>query len=79
VLQSAYQMLSDILLSIGDHQYGFQRNKSVNVQIFCIRQILEKKLIYNVTVHQLFIDFQKAYVSFRKELLYNIVIEVSIM
>jgi hypothetical protein len=41
-------MLSDILLSrlvpyideiTGDHQCGFQRNRSTAVQIFCIRQI----------------------------------------
>ena len=29
--------------------------------IFCIRQILEKKWEYNEVVHQLFIDFKKAY------------------
>jgi hypothetical protein len=40
--------------------------------IFCIRQILEKKWEYNGTVHQLFIDFKKAYDSVRREALYNI-------
>jgi len=29
--------------------------------IFCIRQILEKKWEYNEAVHQLFRDFKKAY------------------
>jgi hypothetical protein len=38
----------------------------------CIRQILEKKWEYNGTVHQLFIDFKKAYDSVRREILYNI-------
>jgi hypothetical protein len=41
-------------------------------QILCIRQILEKNLEYNETVHQLFIDFKKAYDSVRREVLYNI-------
>jgi hypothetical protein len=36
-------------------------------QIFCIRQILEKKGEYKGTVHQLFIDFKKAYDSVRRE------------
>jgi hypothetical protein len=58
-------------------------------QIFCIRQItnsvvlvrertiptLEKKWEHNETVHQLFIDFRKAYDSVRRELLCSILIE----
>jgi hypothetical protein len=39
-----------------------------------IHQILEKKLEYNETDHQLFIDFKKAYDSVRREVLYNILI-----
>jgi len=38
-------------------------------QIFYIRQILEKKWEYNGTVHQLFIDFKKAYDSATMEVL----------
>jgi hypothetical protein len=49
-----------------------QRNTD---QIFCIRQILEKIWEYNETVHELFINFKKAYDSVRMEILYNIVIE----
>jgi hypothetical protein len=72
VLSTSYKILSNILLSklglyigeiIGDHQCGFQHNRSTTEQIFCIRQILEKKWEYNETVHQLFIDFKKAYDS----------------
>jgi len=46
--------------------------------IFCIRQILEKKWEYNEPVHQLFIDFKKAYDSVRRKVLYNILIEFGI-
>jgi len=46
--------------------------------IFCIRQILEKKWKYNEAVHQLFIDFKKAYDSLRREVLYKILIEFGI-
>jgi hypothetical protein len=34
----------------------------------------EKKWEYNETVHQLFIDYKKAYDSVRREILYNILI-----
>jgi hypothetical protein len=34
-------------------------------------QILEKKWEYDETVHQLFVDFKKAYDSFRREVLYH--------
>jgi hypothetical protein len=44
-------------------------------QIFYNRQILEKKWEYNGTVHQLFIDFKKAYDSIKREVLYNILFE----
>jgi hypothetical protein len=60
----------------GDHQCGFQRNRSTTDKIFFIRQILEeKKQEYNESIHQLFIDFKKAYDSVRISVLYNILIE----
>jgi hypothetical protein len=39
---------------------------------------LEKKWEYNCKVHQLYIDFKKAYDSVRKEVLYHILIEFGI-
>jgi hypothetical protein len=53
LLPTAYKILCNILLArltpyvneiIGDHQCGFRRNRSTADQIFCIRQILEKKM-----------------------------------
>jgi hypothetical protein len=53
LLPTTYKILSSILLSrlipyakevIGDHQCGFQRKRLTTDHIFCIRQILEKKL-----------------------------------
>ena len=82
-----YKILSNILLSrltpyaeeiIGDHECGFRRNRSTTDHMFCIRQILEKKWEYNEAVHQLFMDFKKAYDSVRREVLYNILIEFGI-
>jgi len=86
-LPTTYKILSNILLSrlipyvneiIGDHQCGFQRNRSTTDHIFCIHQILEKKLEYNEEVYQLFIDFKKAYESVRRDVLYKILIEFGI-
>ena len=66
LLPNTYTILSNILLSrlipyaeeiIGDHQCGFRRNRSTIDHIFCIRQILGKKLELNEPVHQLFINF----------------------
>jgi hypothetical protein len=62
----------------GDHQCGFRRNRSTTDQIFYIGQILEKKWEYNGTMHQLFIDFKKAYDSIKREVLYNTVLEFDI-
>ena len=46
--------------------------------MFCICQILEKKWEYNEAVHQLFMNFKKAYYSVRREVLYDILIEFGI-
>jgi sorting nexin-29 len=87
LLSTIYKILSNILLTrltpyadeiIGDHQCGFCRNRSTTDQTFCIPQILEKKWEYNGTVHQLFIDFKKAYGSVKREVLYNIMLEFGI-
>jgi len=45
---------------------------------FAFVRYWRKKWEYNVTVPQLFIDFKKAYVSIRREVLYNIVTEFSV-
>jgi hypothetical protein len=81
-MSTTYKILSTIPLTrlneeeiIGDHQCGFRRNRSTIDYIFCYRQILEKKWAYNEAVPQLFVDFQKAYDSVRREVPYNILIE----
>jgi hypothetical protein len=87
LLSTSYKILSIILLRrliphadkiIGDHQGGLRRNSSITDRIFYIRYILEKNWEYNCTVHQLFIDFKKAYGSLSWEVLYSILIEFGI-
>jgi hypothetical protein len=72
LLSTSYRILSNILLArltpyaeeiIGDHQCGYRLNRSMTIQIFYIRQILEKKWEFNGTVLQLYIDFNKAYIQ----------------
>ena len=46
--------------------------------IFSILQILEKKWEYNKDVFQLFIDFEKAYDSIKRESLFNILIKFGV-
>jgi hypothetical protein len=50
-------------------------NGPTTAHIFSICQIVEKKWEYKEAVHQLFIDFKKAYDSVRREVFYNILIE----
>jgi hypothetical protein len=47
-------------------------------QLLIIRQIHDKEWEYNEAEHQLFIDFKNAHDSFRREGLYNILIESGI-
>jgi hypothetical protein len=77
-MPTRYKILSKILLSkltpfaeeiIGDNQCGFRRNRSSTDHIFCIRQILEMKWEHSEAVHLVFIDYKKAYDSFRSEVL----------
>jgi hypothetical protein len=71
-----HTILSNILRSrltpnvdeiVGDHQCVFRHNRSTTDQIFCVRQIRGKKCEYNVTIYQLFTDYEKAYGSVRRE------------
>ena len=87
LLPTTYKILSNILLSrltpyaeesIGDNQCGFPHNRSTTHQILCICETHETKWEYNEAVHQIFIDFKKAYDSVRREVLYNILIEFGI-
>jgi hypothetical protein len=57
---------------------GIRHNRSNTDQVICIRQTLKTKWEYSETVHQLFIDFKKAYDSVRRKLLYNVLIEFGV-
>ena len=63
---------------IGEYQCGFRRNRSTVDHVFSIRQVLEKKWEYNKDVCQIFIDFEKAYDSIKRESLYDILIKFGV-
>ncbi|MFX8891336.1 reverse transcriptase domain-containing protein, partial [Acinetobacter baumannii] len=50
-------------------------NRSTIDQIFTLRQILEKKREHDSEVHNLCVDFKKAYDSIHREGLFNIMAE----
>jgi hypothetical protein len=85
-LFTSYKILFNILLSklssyvdesIGDHQCGFRHNRATTDQIFAFVRCW-KKWEYNEIVHQLLIDFEKAYNSVRRDVSYNILIEFGV-
>ena len=47
--------------------------------IVFIRKVVEKKWEYSGVVHELYIDFERAYDSVRKEVLYRIMFSVSLV
>ena len=48
---------------IGENQAGFRTGKLTTDQIFTVKNLLEKAWEPNVEIHQIFVDFQKAYDS----------------
>jgi hypothetical protein len=59
------KILYDLLLphanaAVQHYQAGFQSGKSTTIQLFALRQILEKCNEFNITMHHLFIDFKAA-------------------
>jgi hypothetical protein len=81
LLSVIYTVLSKILAKrlnpytediLGDYQCGFRRDRSTTDQIFALKNILEKCYEYNITLHQLFIDFKQAYENVTRNTLYSI-------
>jgi hypothetical protein len=60
---------------LGIISVGFDIPYQLLIRFSAFVRYWRKKWEYNETVHQLFIDFKKAYDSVRREVLYNICIE----
>jgi hypothetical protein len=63
---------------LGIISVGFDITDQLLIRFFCICQILQEKWEYNETVHQLFIDFKKAYDTVRRDVLCDILIEFGV-
>jgi len=46
-----------------EEQAGFRAGRSTVDHIFCLRQLIEKKMAVNQSIHLLFVDLEKAYNS----------------
>jgi hypothetical protein len=60
---------------IWDHSVGFDTKGQKMIILLELVKYFRKKGDKNEVIHQLFIDFKKAYDSARREVLYNILIE----
>ena len=87
LLNSAYKIFAKILYDrlygyteeiIGEYQGGFRQGRSTIDQIFTIRQIMEKSWEFNITIHQLFVDFKQAYDSLDRNVFFSIMEEFCI-
>ena len=60
------QRLVDIAeTELGDYQSEFRPNRSTVDNIFMIRQIIEKCYEYSVDIHNIFIDYMRAFDSIK--------------
>lgn len=76
LLNVAYKIFSKVLArrlevyaerELGEYQCGFRRNRSTLDHILSLRLILEKCYEYNVSIHQLYIDYKEAYDSINRD------------
>lgn len=84
LLNTTHKIFSKIQLELpqpiaderfGEYQCGFRKYKSTIGQLSVIEQIMEKKYEYRKNLWQVFMDFNKAYDSIKRDSLHNIMYE----
>ncbi|KAJ4430334.1 hypothetical protein ANN_22550 [Periplaneta americana] len=73
-----YEIIDNILMQMNIRFQDINKLKFVALIDTSKFEIMEKKWEYKGTVHQLFIDFKKAYDSVKREVLYDILMEFGI-
>jgi hypothetical protein len=63
---------------LGIISVGIDVTDQLPIRSFAFVRYWRKKWEYNKAVHQLFVDFKKAYDSVKTEVLYNILIEFGV-
>jgi hypothetical protein len=63
---------------LGINSVGFDVTDQLLIKSVAFVKCCRKEWEYNETVHQLFVDFKKAYDSVRREVLYNVLIEFGV-
>jgi len=70
LLRTVYKILTTVINNrlkkyteyiIGEYQAGFRTGKPTTDQTFTVKNLLRKAWEHNVEIHQIFVDFQKAY------------------
>jgi len=50
---------------------GFRSNRSTTDNIFIVRQVYKKCHVYNIDLHNIFIDFPQAFDTVNRDVIYN--------
>lgn len=63
---------------LGEYQGGFRKNRATTDQIFTLKQVLTTCYEYEIPVHMLFVDFERAYDSVIRQELINALYDLQI-
>jgi predicted phosphoadenosine phosphosulfate sulfurtransferase len=81
ILNTCYKIYSKILNIklqsyseefITETQNGFRKGRSCTDRTFCLKLLFEKRREYNLETHLLFIDYEKAFDSVQRHILFDI-------
>jgi hypothetical protein len=87
ILSTCYKIYSKILNKklqkyserfISEGQNGFRIRRSCTDATFCLKLLIEKRREYNLDTHLLFLDYEKAFDSVQRQILFNILEAINI-
>jgi len=64
------QNYSEVFMT--ETQYGFRKGRSCTDPTFCLKLLIEKRREFNLEIHLLFIDYEKAFDNIERLILFNI-------
>lgn len=72
------RLIKNVKIKIGDYQCGFVQGESRVDAIYLAKQIMEKAYEFKVDLEIMFIDFQRAIISLKKNKLINTLMEIKV-